>query len=352
VRVAAEVLEAFAARLLAAAGVPAAAAAGCAAVLVEADLEDNGSHGLLRLPIYLAAIARGQIDPAATPRVETTGPATAVVDGANTLGPVVARAAMDEAIRLARAAGVGMVTARHSNHYGPASYYAAQAAAAGMIGLTTTNSPPAMPPWGGRAPYLGTNPIACAFPGSGAPLVVDLSLSVVARGKIIQAARQGQPIPPGWAVDAAGRETTDPRAVLAGGAVLPLGGAKGFALALAVEVLSGLLAGAAFGPHVTSILADDVAPANVGHWFLAADVARFLPPAAFGAALDQLRAELKAAEAADPRAPVRLPGERRAAARAEQRAHGVALPPETLRALDDWAARLGQPPLAADQMEA
>ncbi|HLI27801.1 MAG TPA: Ldh family oxidoreductase [Chloroflexota bacterium] len=333
-------LQAFATTLLAAAGVPAAAAAACARVLVAADLDGHGSHGVLRLPTYLAAIARGQIAPRARPEIVATGPATAWVDGGQALGPVVALAAMEEAIRLARAAGAGVVAARRSNHFGAAGYYAEQAAAAGYVGLALSNTPPALPPPGGAAPYLGTNPLAFAFPTSGEPLVIDLSLSVVARGKILEARQAGAPIPSGWAVDRAGHPTTDPAAALAG-ALLPLGGPKGFALALAVEALTGVLAGAASGPHVAQILDDTAAPANVGHLFMALDPDRFGEPGAFRRRLDALLAELRAVPPAEGGAGVRLPGERRAAARRRALAEGIALPAATVAALNSWAARLG-----------
>lgn len=335
-----KVLKTFAIDLLMAAGVPHEAAGQCAAGLVMADLEGLSSHGVSRLPLYLAAIERGQIDPAGAVQVEVSGPATAVVKGGNALGQVVAVAAMEEAIRLARLAGVGMVAARHSNHYGTAAYYVEMAAQAGFIGISTTNSPAAIPPAGGREAYLGTNPIAFGFPTASDPVIVDLSLSVVARGKVIQAARTGQPIPPGWSIDKEGRDTTDPKAALAG-AMLPLGGPKGFALALAVEVLSGVLSGAAFGPHVTSILEQETSPANVGHWFVAIDIARFVTPAFFSSQLEILLQELKAAPRAEGVAAIRIPGEKRAALRRQLLADGLTLPDETVQALRQWADKLG-----------
>ena len=331
--------------LLTGAGVPDKAAAQCAEVLVEADLEGTNSHGVMRLPIYLAAIERGQLDPRGIVRFEQTAAGTGRGDGGNTLGQVVGVAAMRAAIELAKEAGVGSVTACNSNHYGAAAFYTHMAARAGMIGISATNSPPALPAWGGREAYLGTNPLALAFPTtSGQPLSIDLSLSVVARGKIIQAAKANRPIPSGWAVDKDGRETIDARAALAG-ALLPLGGAKGFALALAVEVLCGVLSGAAFGPHVNSILEQDTNPANVGHWFMAIDTKRFIPQDIFLAQLEGLMAELKATSLAEGFSQIRLPGERRAVTRTQQLASGIQLPEETISALNQWAVRLGVKPL-------
>lgn len=344
VRIAVGDLETFSVELLVKAGVPQKAAEQCARVLVEADLEGVGTHGVSRLPIYIAAIQRGQLDPTGKVTIVQTGPATATVDGGNTLGPVVSNTAMVEAIELARDAGVGMVTARRSNHYGTAAYYVKMAARAGFIGISTTNSHPAIPPWGAREAYYGTNPIGFAFPTSGDPVVVDLSLSVVARGKVIQAARDGKPIPLGWAIDRDGHDTTDAKAALAG-AMLPLGGAKGAALALAIEIFSGILSGAGSGPGVTSILETATTPANVGHWFVAIDVTRFLPMPLYLSQIDRFLQELKALPLAQGVAEIRIPGERRAELRRDQLANGVSLSDETAKALNGLAEKLGAPSL-------
>jgi LDH2 family malate/lactate/ureidoglycolate dehydrogenase len=340
-------LENICVQLLLKAGVPPAAARQCADVLLEAELEGTGSHGVIRLPVYLSAIERGQIDPAGAVEIVDTGPGTATVNGGNTLGQVVSVAAMQTAIRKAAETGVASVTARNSNHYGAASYYTRMAARAGMIGISSTNSPKAIPAWGGREAFLGTNPLAIAFPtASDEPLSVDLAMSVVARGKIMQAARANRPIPPGWALDEAGRETTDAGAALAG-AMLPLGGPKGFALALAIEILSGVLSGAAFGPHVASIMEQDTDPANVGHWFLALDISRFLPLPVFFSQLEELTAGLKATKLAEGHSLIRMPGERGAGLRRQHLLEGLNLPGETVQALNLWAAKFEVEPLNA-----
>ncbi len=343
-RFAAEKLETFSVELLVKSGVGQAAAEQTAHVLVEADLDGTGTHGIMRLGTYLAAIERGQLNPSAQPTIEQTGAATAKVDGNNGLGTATAIAAMNEALRLAQEAGVGMVTANHSNHYGAAAYYVQMATNEGLIGISTTNSHPAIPPWGGRQAYLGTNPIAFGFPTAGDPVLVDLSLSVVARGKVIQAARTGQPIPLGWAIDKDGHATTDPKAALAG-AMLPLGGAKGAALALAIEILSGVMSGAGSGPYVTSILENATEPANIGHWFVAIDPTRFIARPFYLTQLTRLLEELKANPLAQDVAQIRIPGERRAQLRRENMAAGVALPDDTIKLLNEWAAKLACPTL-------
>lgn len=321
-RITTEELTTLAIELLVKNSVPESAAQTCAAVLVDAELEGLSSHGIMRLPIYVAAIKRGQLDPAGQVLITETGPATAAADGGNTLGQVVSVAAMDAAIELAQNAGVGVVTARNSNHNGAGSYYVQMATEQGLIGICATNSPPGIAPWGGKEAYLGTNPIAFGFPTKSNPVIIDLSLSVVARGKVIQAAKAGKPIPAGWALDSNGNPTTDPQAALAG-AMLPLGGAKGFALALAVEILSAVLGGASFGSHVVSILEENSEPANVGHWFMALDPARFGIPELFLDNIETLLMELKDIPLAQGHAEIRIPGAQRAANRRRLLEEGI-----------------------------
>jgi LDH2 family malate/lactate/ureidoglycolate dehydrogenase len=326
-----EELASLAIELLVKNNVPESAARTCAAVLVDAELEGLSSHGIMRLPIYLAAIKRGQLDPFGQVLITQTGAATAAADGGNTLGQVVSVAAMDAAIELARDAGIGMVTARNSNHNGAASYYVQMATEQGLIGISATNSPPGIAPWGGKEPYLGTNPIAFGFPTKGDPVIIDLSLSVVARGKVIQAAKAGKPIPAGWALDKDGNPT-DAQAAL-GGAMLPLGGAKGFALALAVEILAAVVGGAAFGSHVVSILEENTEPANVGHWFMVIDPARFGVPEVFLDNLETLLSELKTIPLAQGHAEIRIPGAQRAATRRRLLSDGIQIPDELYNSL-------------------
>jgi LDH2 family malate/lactate/ureidoglycolate dehydrogenase len=180
-----------------------------------------------------------------------------------------------------------------------------------MALIATTNSPPGIAPWGGKKAYFGTNPIAFGFPTrQEPPVIVDMSSSVVARGRIMLAAMEGQAIPEGWAMDEEGVETTDAAAALKG-AVLPLGGAKGYALAMAVEVMSGVLSGAAFGPHVNNLYKDDDPPANVGHSFILLDVSRWMPLHDYYARMDQLLEEIKESPRAKGTQEILYPGERR-----------------------------------------
>ena len=317
-RFAPDALLRFTAGALTALDVPETDAVLVAESLVEADLEGQASHGLLRLPFLLDRLGSRLINPRPAFRVSAGRAAAAVLDADNGLGPVAGVRAVELAVERARAAGAGVVAVRRSNHVGSLGFYLRRATAEGCVGLAFTNGPPAMSPPGGSTPYLGTNPIGAGFPTSGAPVIVDMATSQVARGHILKAARVGEPIPEGWAVDAEGQPTTDPEAAI-GGSLLPLGGEKGFALALLVEVLSGVLASAAVGPEVVGTFAPAERESNVGHCFIAIDPEALVP--GFIARMDRLAADVR-------RLGGRAPGDRRHAERARRLAEGVELSPQ------------------------
>jgi LDH2 family malate/lactate/ureidoglycolate dehydrogenase len=259
-------LHLFAKRVLVSLGLPEGDAEVVSDSLIRSNLGGIDSHGISRLTVYAKRVREGRIAAKPAIRMEHSG-AVLRVDGGNGLGQVVACRALEAAIPVARESGLAGIAIRRSNHYGAASYFCEWACRRNLALMALTNSPPGIPPHGGRRAYLGTNPVAFGFPTrQGPPLIVDMSSSVVARGKIILAAREGKAIPSGWAIDREGRETTDPVAALQG-AVLPVGGVKGYALAAAVEVLAGVLSGAAFGPHVQNLYEDGQSAADVGHFF-------------------------------------------------------------------------------------
>jgi LDH2 family malate/lactate/ureidoglycolate dehydrogenase len=347
--VAADRLRAFAVRVLVAVGVPEADADLVADALVAANLEGVDTHGVSRLAIYTRRVRAGLINPRPHLRWTHPAPALADLDADNALGPVAATTAVDEAVRLAKAEGVGMVIVAHTNHAAAFSTYTERAARQGCVAFLVGNTPPAMLPAGGTTAFLGTNPLAFAAPGPSAaapPIVVDMATTLVARGNIIMAARQGQPIPAGWAVDREGRPTTDAQAAL-GGALLPMAGGKGYALALMIEVLAGVLSGAGWGPHVRSPYDDWTAPTDAGLWCLAFDLAPLLLPQAYSERLGALLDELRAAPAA-PGERIRVPGERRAALRAERSASGIPLDTATVAELAVLADEIGVAPLECD----
>ncbi len=345
VRVSARALEDFARAVLRAAGLPSADADAVAWALVQANLEGVDTHGVSRLTMYVRRVRAGLANPRPALRWSHPAPGVKTLDADNALGPVAAVAAMDAAISLAREQGIGMVTVAHTNHAAALSAYVERAAAAGCIAMMVCNTPKAMPPWGGREAFLGTNPLAFAAPTGDdrESVVVDMATSVVARGNIIMAARQGEPIPAGWALDAEGNPTTDATAALAG-AVLPMAGAKGYALALMIEILSAIISGSAWGPLVRSPYEDTHEPTDSGLWVMAFNIATLMPPPFYeqrmGALLDAIHASPTA-----PGQEARIPGERRARIRQERLATGVPLDAATRAELEALAAESGVPPL-------
>lgn len=308
--------------------------------LVRANLEGADSHGMSRLPIYAQRIREGRISAQPQIGVDRSG-SVLRVDGGNALGQVASYHAIEAAFPVARETGIVGVAVRNSNHFGTAAYYCQMACREGMALIATTNSPPGIAPWGGKKAYFGTNPIAFGFPTRWEPpVIVDMSSSVVARGRIMLAATEGQTIPEGWAIDEEGVETTDAVAALKG-AVLPLGGAKGYALAMAVEIMSGVLSGAAFGPHVNNLFKDDVPPANVGHSFIVLDIARWIPLEDYYTRMDQFLEEVKAVPRVREVEEVFYPGERRYLSYLEKTKEGVALPAAVQEELDRLAVECG-----------
>ncbi len=325
-------LAGLAERALERAGASPATAAITAQALVAADAQGLASHGVSRVPQYAAHLRLGRVDGQAVPRVVRAQCAAVLVDAGDGFAFPACRLAVDEAIARARSHGVAFAGVTNSHHFGAAALHLEPVAAAGMVGLAFGNSPAAMPAWGGRRPIFGTNPIAAVFPRAAAPpLVVDLSLSEVARGKLMVAAREGKPIPPGWALDRAGNPTTDPNAGLEG-MMLPAGGAKGAMLALLVELLCCALTGARFGFEADSFFVDAGNRPRIGQAFVAID-----PAALAGAEIYFERVEtLVRAMLQDPA--VRLPGARRQALAAAAARDGVELPAALLDALRGLAA--------------
>ena len=287
------------------AGASAAMARSTATALVTAEAQGLASHGLSRVAQYAGHLRHGRVNANAEPRVIRAKAAACLVDADEGLAFPACALAVKEAMARARECGAAFAGVTRSHHFGVAAYHLEAVAAAGMVGLAFGNSPAAMPAWGGRRPLFGTNPIAAVFPRRGqAPLVIDLSLSEVARGKLMVAAKAGKPIPAGWALDKAGQPTTDPQAGL-DGMMLPAGGVKGAMLALVVELLCCALTGAAFGFEADSFFADEGNRPHIGQAFLVVD-----PGALAGAEVFAERVEtLVAAMLHDPE--VRLPGYRR-----------------------------------------
>ncbi len=301
--------------------------------LVYADSQGLASHGVSRVPSYAAHVRNGRALGNAVPRIARQRGGAVLVDaGAGLAFPACALAVRETATR-ARSHGVAFAGVTNSHHFGVAAYHLDGLARQGLVGLALGNSPAAMPAWGGKRALFGTNPIAAAFPRrDGDPLVIDLSLSEVARGKLMVAAREGRDIPLGWALDAQGNPTTDPKAGLAG-SMLPMGGVKGAMLALIVELLACALTGAHFGFEADSFFTEAGNQARIGQAFLAID-----PDALAGRDVYLERVEtLIAAMLVD--SDVRLPGARRAALQRRAGEEGVEIPDALLAQLRDLAGR-------------
>ena len=335
-------LLAFSCRVLEQLEIPPDHAREVAACLIKAELRGVDSHGLVRLPVYGRRVQAGVVNARPDIRVTNATTATALVDGDNGFGPVVGARAMEAALDLAGAHGIGFAGVRHSNHFGPAAYYVEKAVEAGRIGLAISNAPPNMAPHGGKVRFLGTNPVAIGIPaGREAPLIFDASTSVVARGKIIVAAHTGQSIPEGWAVDPDGHSTTDASLALAG-AMLPFGGPKGSAISFIIDILCGVLTGAAFASHLNT-LEDLTTVQNVGHVLAAVRTDLFITDADFRQRMDAVLAMLKASPPAPGVDRVLVPGEIEAANESTHREEGIPLPPAIASQLAAFGEALGVP---------
>jgi LDH2 family malate/lactate/ureidoglycolate dehydrogenase len=327
--------------------VPESEAALVADTLVEADLRGVHSHGVMRLPIYIQRIQAGLVRPEARITTTAEGPAFARINAHNSLGQVVSVRGMDLAIRKALESGVGVVGVSQSTHFGAAAYYVMRAASERMIGVALTNTIPLMPPVGGAGKVVGNNPIAYAIPaGRHRPVVLDIATSVVAAGKIQRARGRGDRIPQGWGVDRHGAPTDRPEEVMDGGMLLPVGSHKGFGLAMVFDLLCGPLTGAGWSAAVAGLaLPEHNRPQNVGHLFMALDVARFRPLAEFLAEVDGYIETVHAA----PRAPgverLYVPGEIEFETADARRRDGVPLDPHVLAGLETLAREFSLDPI-------
>ncbi|MBW3096635.1 Ldh family oxidoreductase [Pseudohoeflea coraliihabitans] len=297
-------------------GARAETAASVARALIAAELAGQAGHGLRRVPSYCAQLLSGKIDGQAVASVEARRPGALAIDAAHGFAFPALDLAVERLPTLARKQGIAMAGIRRSHHCGVAGVVVERLAEKGLMALMFANSPPAIAPWGGDKPLFGTNPIAFAAPGGeGGPAVVDISLSKVARGKIMAARQKGTAIPEGWALDKAGCPTTDPEAAL-GGTMVPMGDAKGTALALMVEMLCAGLTGANFASEASSFLNAEGAPPGTGQLLIAID------PESFGG--DAQRRCAAFAELIEAMPGARLPGRRRQALKAAMMRDGIA----------------------------
>jgi len=332
-------------------GVPEPHARQVAGVIVEADLRGVHSHGISRLHVYYGDRLRaGLLDPSTPYKVLHETETTVRFDGANGFGQVVGIAAMEKCIEKAKTHHVGIATVCNSNHYGIAAYYSMMALPHGMIGVSLTNSQPLVAPTYGRERVLGTNPISVAAPAKKyRPYVLDMATSIVPMGKIMLAETKGETVPLGYGINAEGKLTQNPSEIRNGGALLPLGGPdylsgyKGYSLALLVDILCGVLAGAAFGKDVGSPAATTGGPTDIGHFFLAIDIQAFRPLEDFTKDMDRLIEQLVTCPKELGKDRIFIHGEKEFEQKEYYLKHGIALPEAVVEVLRKKGKETGVP---------
>ena len=343
--------EALTAQLAQGVGVPAPDAALFAHALVDADVHGISTHGLSRLNIYLQRIARGLIAAEAALTVDRDGGSLLALDAGNGLGQVQASKALDLLMPLARRNGIAAATIRNSQHLGALSYFCNLAAEQGFVLLAMSAGEPAMSPAGGFEPFFGTNPIAASFPtGKGYAVKIDMATSVVARGNIIAAQKQSEPIPEGWALDPDGQPTTDAGQALLG-TVLTMAGHKGYALAFMIEVFSSVLSGAAVGSNIGSMYKHLDRKQDVGHFFCLIHIDAIMDLETFKQRMDETIDKLKSSKRRPGVKEILIPGERSSRKAAANREAGILLTVETVKELEQWCERL-QVPFELPEMSA
>jgi ureidoglycolate dehydrogenase (NAD+) len=317
-------------------------AVAAAEAMVRTDERGHHTHGVRLLPRYLEWLADGTIRADATPTVLRETAATALLDGNNAFGAVVALQACELAARKAREVGSATVLVRRGNHFGAAGTFSVWLAERGLVGLVAANTAPVVGAPGSRAPVIGTQPISfCApAPDEHGPVMLDMALSVVAANAILQAHERGESIPEGWLNDSDGRPTTDPGGLLEGGALVPIGGYKGYGLGIAVEIVSAVLSGAGMGYQQTESFRIGEAP-DVGYWISAFDIEAFMPLDEFKARLAGLRGHVRSVPTVDGAGPLILPGEPEWRHEVEARERGLELEADLWQALHDVAEQHG-----------
>ncbi len=346
-RVPVDQLAAFITRALQAGGLQPEDAATVGGLMAEADLQGSDGHGVIRLAPYLKRLRAGGLNTRPDIRIVSERPAMALLDGDNGMGHLVMSKAARIAIDKARACGIGWVGARQSNHAGPASLYLREPLREGMVALYfAVGNANHLPPWGGMDMLLSTNPIAVGIPaGSEPPVVLDMATTVAAYGKVKAKAKRGEMMPEGWMIDRQGQPLLDPTRADEG-FLLPIGGHKGYGLALVVGLLAGTLNGAAMGRDVVDFNKDFVSTTNTGQAILVIDPRAFIGEAALRQAVDTVVRDIRASQRLPGVERIWLPGEQSFQRRQDYAAHGIPLPAALLADLEALAADLGIAPLA------
>ncbi len=344
--VSAHALREFVVRALLATGVPEQDASLVATHMVDADLYGYDTHGVFRLRQYLARLYAGGCNSTAHLSIEHETLATAVINGDNGLGHLAMSRACDLAISKAREAGIGWVGVKRGNHAGPLALYVRKPAEAGMISMAAAvGSANHVPPFGGTDLLLGTNPIAIAAPsGESDPFILDMATTVAAMGKIKVLMQRGEPMPEGWMVGRDGEPLTDPSRN-SEGYLLPIGGAKGYGLSVAIGLMAGVLNGAAFGSDVVDFTSDTHSETNTGQFVMALDIEAFGLGDDFTHHARRVFQEMRSSEPLPGHEPVRIPGEGKSHAYKARSTDGLALNPALRNDLDALAEEYNIPAL-------
>ena len=298
--------------------------------LVQAEAQGLPTHGMSRVPFYCGMLRNGRADGAARPALVAERGGACLIDNRDGLPYASVQWALEELIQRTRRNGIGYAGIRNSAHVGVLGIHLAPLAEAGLVGFAFTNSPAAIPPWGGKKALFGTNPIAGIFPRAGKePIVVDLALTTVVRGRIMMAMRKGEKIPEGWALDRHGKPTTDPKEAIEHGSLFPIGGAKGAMLALMFELICAALTGAAIGPEADSFFSEEGNRPRIGQSFIAIDPGTLAGREKYA---ERVEAVVQAMLADSD---VRLPGARRFAAEKRALSQGIEVP-------DDLVAQIAK----------
>jgi LDH2 family malate/lactate/ureidoglycolate dehydrogenase len=307
--------------------------------LVRAEMRGTDTHGLPYLKLLVERIEAGMVSVPTRIRLLREAGGTALLDGGNGIGQVAGWQAMQRSVARARELGIGLTLVRNTNNLGFLAFYSMQAAAQGFVGMAMGNANAAISPWGGAEPFFGTNPLSIALPGNGELVALDMSSSLVARGKVRRAQRLGEKIPLGWALDESGVPTEDPGAALHG-TLLPIGGPKGYGLALMVDVLAGMLSGSAFGPDIKSFH-QPTGPTGVGALTLAIDVERFMPLDQFRELMRRYAGSIRGSRKAQGTARIYLPGEIEAEREEASRKQGIELRPASIEMVNQLLEKRG-----------
>lgn len=311
-------------------------------VLVATDARGVSSHGVYALPGYVRQMREGGIDPKAEVVVLQESGSTCLIDGQNGMGQVVSVKATRKAIELAREYGSSVVCVRNSSHFGAGAYYAMMCAQEDQIGIAISNATPVLAAPGGCGPAVGNNPIAVAVPsGDEDPVVLDIALSIVAVGKMMNIVKSGGTIPDDWILDEEGRPSTDPYVLDRGGAALPFGGYKGYGIAVIAEILSAVLPGAGVTKELRDWILYPNLPTRTGHFFAAIDVSRFMTASAFKQRVSLLGKELRGGKKAQGVERLYMPGDIENEAGRRSMSSGISVPIHLWKGLQELAKEEG-----------